>query len=99
MAESRVDQWKRKLLDLSLRNPLLNVRDSARFLPLEKGLDFGGESTTTAVVPYTPPEAGAVVEYKTRLCGVQGRASGADLDTCRAGESRDVGGRIPVPTV
>ena len=27
MSESRVEQWKRKLLDLSLRNPLLNVRD------------------------------------------------------------------------
>ena len=27
MAESRVEQWKRRLLDLSLRNPLLNARD------------------------------------------------------------------------
>ena len=25
--ESRVEQWKRKLLDLSLRNPLLNTKD------------------------------------------------------------------------
>lgn len=27
MIESRVEQWKRKLLDLSLRNPLLNAKD------------------------------------------------------------------------
>ena len=67
MIESRVEQWKRKLLDLSLRNPLLNVRDSAKFLPLEEGLSFCGGTATSAVVPYTPPEAGAVVPYKTRL--------------------------------
>ena len=65
MAEQRVEQWKRKLLDLSLRNPLLNVRDSAKFLPLEDGPSFCGGTATSAVVPYTPPEAGAVVPYKT----------------------------------
>ena len=67
MSEPRVEQWKRKLLDLSLRNPLLNVRDSLRFLPLEDGLSFCGGSASSAVVPYVPPEAGAVVPYKTRL--------------------------------
>ena len=35
--ETRVDQWKRKLLDLSLRNPLLNARDGAKFLPFDGG--------------------------------------------------------------
>ena len=34
MAETRVEQWKRKLLDLSLRNRLLNCRDGRQFLPL-----------------------------------------------------------------
>lgn len=42
MAETRVEQWKRKLLDLSLRNPLLNVRDSSKFLPLEDGVSYAG---------------------------------------------------------
>ena len=67
MKESRVEQWKRKLLDLSKRNPLLNVRDSAKFLPLEDGVSFLGGGATSAVVPYVPPEAGAVVPYKSRL--------------------------------
>lgn len=35
--ETRVDQWKRKLLDLSLWNPLLNARDGAKFLPFDGG--------------------------------------------------------------
>ena len=35
MAETRVDRWKRKLLDLSLRNRLLNCRDGKQILPLE----------------------------------------------------------------
>ena len=65
--EPRVEQWKRKLLDLSLRNPLLNVRESSKFLPLEDGVKFSGGATTTAVAPYVPPEAGTVVPYKTRL--------------------------------
>lgn len=67
MSEPRVEQWKRKLLDLSLRNPLLNVRDSLRFLPLEDGLSFCGGSASSDVVPYVPPEAGAALPYKTRL--------------------------------
>ncbi len=55
MSEARVEQWKRKLLDLSLRNPLLNVRDSLKFLPLD-----GVWSNET-------PETGAVIPFKTRL--------------------------------
>ena len=34
MAEVRVEKWKRNLLDLSLRNRLLNVKDGKHFLPL-----------------------------------------------------------------
>ncbi len=52
--ETRVDQWKRNLLDLSLRNPLLNVRATSRFLPLSGGEPFGFD---------VPPEDGAVVPY------------------------------------
>ena len=37
MAETRVDRWKRKLLDLSLRNRLLNCRDGRQVLPLDCG--------------------------------------------------------------
>ena len=37
MAETRVEQWKRKLLDLSLRNRLLNCRDGKQVLPLSSG--------------------------------------------------------------
>ena len=59
MSELRVEQWKRKLLDLSLRNPLLNVRDSLRFLPLEDGLSFCGGSASSAVILQIPPLAGA----------------------------------------
>ncbi|MCC7492707.1 MAG: DUF4011 domain-containing protein [Fimbriimonadaceae bacterium] len=33
-AETRLDRWKRRLLDLSLRNRLLNFRDGARMVPL-----------------------------------------------------------------
>lgn len=58
MAELRVEQWKRKLLDLSLRNPLLNVRETSKFLPLTSGGDFGFE---------VPAEDGAVVPYKPAL--------------------------------
>ena len=53
MGEPRVEQWKRKLLDLSLRNPLLNVRDGSRFLPLRDG--------TSAA--YQPPEPGADLPF------------------------------------
>lgn len=33
-AISRLDRWKRKLLDLSMRNPLLNFRITAKVVPL-----------------------------------------------------------------
>ncbi len=56
--ETRIDQWKRKLLDLSLRNPLLNVRETSRFLPLSNGAPFGFE---------VPPEDGAVVPYEPTI--------------------------------
>lgn len=65
--ESRVDQWKRKLLDLSLRNPLLNARDGAKFLPFDGGVPYGGGAATTEVVPYTPPETGDSVPFRTSL--------------------------------
>lgn len=65
--EARVEQWKRKLLDLSLRNPLLNVRDGAKFLPFDGGVPYGGGASTTVPVPYTPPEAGDSVPFKTTL--------------------------------
>ena len=55
MTESRVEQWKRKLLDLSRRNPLLNVRETAKFLPLDGGFQNG------------PPEAGAPLPIKAAL--------------------------------
>ena len=34
---NRVTRWTQKLLDLSLRNRLLNARDSKQLLPLEGG--------------------------------------------------------------
>ena len=52
----------RKLLDLSLRNPLLNVRGGNKFLLFD-----GGGVETTEVVPYTPPETGDAVPFRTRL--------------------------------
>jgi len=67
MAEARVEQWKRKLLDLSLRNPLLNVRDGSKFLSLEEGVPYAGGAATTAVAPYAPPETGDALPFKTRL--------------------------------
>lgn len=65
--ESRVEQWKRKLLDLSLRNPLLNVRDGSKFLPFDGGEPYGGGAAATEVVPYTPPETGDAVPFRTNL--------------------------------
>lgn len=34
MSEARVERWKRSLLDLSLRNRLLNAKDGKQFIPL-----------------------------------------------------------------
>ncbi len=67
MAEARVEQWKRKLLDLSLRNPLLNARDSSKFLPLQEGERWDAPVGGTAVVPYEPPETGGDLPFKTTL--------------------------------
>ena len=36
MSDNRVEQWKRKLLDLSMCNPLLNARDGRKFLPIKQ---------------------------------------------------------------
>ena len=56
MALPRIDQWKRRLLDLSLRNPLLNIRDSSRYLPLDGGdkfipCDTGEETFIKSTLP------------------------------------------------
>ena len=67
MIESRVEQWKRKLLDLTLRNPLLNARDTSKFLLLQEGEVFGRVSDSHAVVPYTPPEAGERLTFNCKL--------------------------------
>ncbi|MBO7721083.1 MAG: DUF4011 domain-containing protein [Kiritimatiellae bacterium] len=56
MAESRVERWKRKLLDMSLRNPLLNARDSAKFLPMQDGAAWGDAEAWTGVAPYLQVE-------------------------------------------
>ena len=64
--ESRVEQWKRRLLDLSLRNPLLNVRDGGKFLPFDGGMPYGGEATTE-IVPYSQQESGAAMPFRTSL--------------------------------
>ena len=67
MGEPRVEQWKRKLLDLSLRNPLLNVRDGSRFLPTEEGAVWMPSGTESARVPYVPPEVGGDLPFRTAL--------------------------------
>ena len=67
MTERRVDQWKRKLLDLSLRNPLLNVRDGNKFLALDEGVPYAGGAATTDIVPYMPPEAGDAWPFRMHL--------------------------------
>lgn len=67
MSETRVEQWKRKLLDLSLRNPLLNVRDGNRFLLLVKGAPYGGGAASTEVVPYGTAESGESLPFRSDL--------------------------------
>ena len=37
MSDNRVEQLKRNLLDLSMRNPLLNAREGRKFLPIKQG--------------------------------------------------------------
>ena len=70
MSESRIEQWKRKLLDLSLRNPLLNARDSLKFLPLDGGLPIPSNVSDSVS---TPCEVGAVIPYKTRMSEQESR--------------------------
>ena len=67
LKESRVEQWERKLLDLSLRNPLLNVRDGNKFLALDEGVPYAGGAATTDIVPYMPPEAGDTWPFNMHL--------------------------------
>ena len=67
MTERRVDQWRRKLLDLSLRNPLLNVRGGNRFLPLGEGMPYAGGAAAAAVAPYALPEVGDALPFKTSI--------------------------------
>lgn len=67
MADSRVEEWKRKLLDLSLRNPLLNVRDGSKFLPIEIGISVPGGADGSALVPYNTPGAGEDMSFRFTL--------------------------------
>lgn len=67
MIESRVEQWKRKLLNLTQRNPLLNTRETSKFLVLQKGEVFVQPDRPYAVVPYTPPEAGEQFAFDCKL--------------------------------
>lgn len=67
MEQERVEQWKRKLLDLSLRNPLLNTRNSSKYLLLQDGTVYGRDSAATAVVQYSPPVAGEDFPFNPRL--------------------------------
>lgn len=56
MAELRIEQWKRKLLDLSLRNPLLNVREGKKFLPICPGENYATLMLQPDGASYVPPE-------------------------------------------
>lgn len=67
MIESRIEQWKRKLLDLTLRNPLLNAKNTSKFLFLQEGGVFGSAPDSRAVVPYSPGEAGATLSFNYAL--------------------------------
>lgn len=57
--ETRVDQWKRKLLDLSLRNRLLNFKDTKKTIPLMcpdlPGLEDALSSGTVFTFSAKPP--------------------------------------------
>ncbi len=67
MTESRIEQWKRKLLDLSLRNSLLNVRDGNRFLPIDEGVPYGSEAAKKKVDAYAAWKPDAPLPFKTVL--------------------------------
>ena len=74
MAESRVEQWKRRLLDLSLRNPLLNARDCSRFLPLNARVPYGCWAKTAKISTDALVEPGGVVPFRAEL---------PEKETCR----------------
>lgn len=65
--EPRVEQWKRKLLDLSLRNPLLNARDGSKFLPIDSGVSSIKRAETTEIALYHPVEVGEDIPFRTDL--------------------------------
>lgn len=67
MTDSRIEQWKRKLLDLSLRNPLLNAKDGLKFLPIKTGGPYLGAKSGTDVEPYAMPSAGGDMLFQTLL--------------------------------
>lgn len=74
MTESRVEQWKRRLLDLSLRNPLLNARDCSRFLPLNARVPYGCWAKTAKIPTDALVEPGGVVPFRAEL---------PEKETCR----------------
>ena len=67
MSENRVEQWKRKLLDLSMRNPLLNAREGRKFLPIQQGGVYSNAEDETSIVPYSSTEAGDKMSIESEL--------------------------------
>lgn len=67
MSDNRVEQWKRNLLDLSMRNPLLNAREGRKFLPIKQGGIYSNAENETAVVPYSPPETDGKMSIESEL--------------------------------
>ena len=67
MAEPRVEQWKRRLLDLSLRNRLLNCRDGRQLLPLVCGDVARLEDSLSANVSVAVDSSLAPAETLKRL--------------------------------
>ena len=68
-AEDKLEAWPRRLLDLSLRNPLINFRPGSGFIPvmtanpgkLEDRLADGICFTIESLFPYLPEEVGKKV--------------------------------------
>lgn len=67
MPESRIEQWKRKLLDLSLRNSLLNVRDGNCFLPIDEGAPYTSEAAKKRVDAYAAWKPASPLPFKTAI--------------------------------
>ena len=67
MSENRVEQWKRKLLDLSMRNPLLNAREGRKFLPIKHGGIYSNAEDETSIVPYSSTETGDKVSIESEF--------------------------------